>query len=79
MLFTDYPNTSGKAKQQPLANVPMSTTFEQREVGHLRAADPRTQLLACPVIPWRRMKTSALNKKPEHFTFFKISQLGEEG
>lgn len=34
-------NTSGKAKLQALANVLVSTTFEEREAGHLRAADPR--------------------------------------
>lgn len=71
-------NTSGKAKQQPLANVPMSITSEEREAGHLKDADPGIQLLICPVIPWRQMKTSTINKKTEHFTFFKISQLGKE-
>lgn len=65
-------NTSGKAKQQSLASALMSITFEEREAGHLRAADPRMQLLTYPVIPWRHMKPSTLNKKPEHFTFSKF-------
>jgi len=61
-------NTFAKAKQQPLANVPVQITSVKRKAGHLRAADPRMQLLTCSVVPWRHIKSFTLNKKPEHFT-----------
>lgn len=67
-------NTFGKAEQQPLANMPVSITSEQMEVGHLRAADPTMQLLTCSVVPRRHMKSFTLNKEPERFICFKVSQ-----